>query len=592
MLERMTIRNFKQFEDVSIDLGGAVVFVGPNNAGKTSALQALALWKLGVDRWAARHSGRQTPKERSAITLNRRDLLALPVPETNLLWRNRHVRASTAGDGRRQTRNVRVDVAVEGVSSGAAWRWGMEFDYPNPESIYCRPSGWADAVSRPGTYAVPQGALDTSVAFLPPMSGLAAEETLLTPGTVQVLLGQGRTAEVLRNLCHQLSARDDQEEWKNLVERVRETFGVTLGIPTVLPDRGEVVMTYRDRGGVELDLSAAGRGLQQCVLLLAWLLGRRHAVLLLDEPDAHLEVLRQRRVYNLLVEVAASRDCQVIAATHSEVLLNEAADRHVVVSFVGRPHRIDDRSSERSQVLKSLKSIGFDQYQQAEQTGWVLYLEGSTDLALLRALARALGHPAAAALEQPFVHYVQNQPQLARDHFHGLRHAVPHLVGVLVTDHQQRALSPTPELDEWMWPRNEIENYVAMPEVLYRYAEHLADTRSPGALFAAGERKRLRELMEQAVRARVAPAALANPLDRWWRTVKASDDFLDPVFEDFYRSLGLPNLMRKADYDQLAPHVPPELIDPDVQQALDRIEATAQRARPAETTSAGEDGAG
>jgi hypothetical protein len=95
-------------------------------------------------------------------------------------------------------------------------------------------------------------------------------------------------------------------------------------------------------------------------------------------------------------------------------LLNEAADRDIVVAFVGKPHRIDDRGS---QALKSLRSIGFDQYYQAEQTGWVLYLEGSTDLAILRSFADLLMHPARKVLEQPFVHYVANQPPKAREHF-------------------------------------------------------------------------------------------------------------------------------------------------------------------------------
>jgi predicted ATP-dependent endonuclease of OLD family len=44
MLERLVVRNFKRFEEVAINLSQAVVLVGPNNSGKTSALQALALW--------------------------------------------------------------------------------------------------------------------------------------------------------------------------------------------------------------------------------------------------------------------------------------------------------------------------------------------------------------------------------------------------------------------------------------------------------------------------------------------------------------------------------------------------------------------
>ena len=47
MLTALRIRNFKRFEDVNIELDNPVVFIGPNNSGKTSAMQALALWEIG-----------------------------------------------------------------------------------------------------------------------------------------------------------------------------------------------------------------------------------------------------------------------------------------------------------------------------------------------------------------------------------------------------------------------------------------------------------------------------------------------------------------------------------------------------------------
>lgn len=70
MLTRMRIRNFKLFEDVEIELGERVVFVGPNNSGKTSALQALALWNAGVRRWVEKRGSGNIPRERAGVTLN------------------------------------------------------------------------------------------------------------------------------------------------------------------------------------------------------------------------------------------------------------------------------------------------------------------------------------------------------------------------------------------------------------------------------------------------------------------------------------------------------------------------------------------
>jgi predicted ATP-dependent endonuclease of OLD family len=51
-------------------------------------------------------------------------------------------------------------------------------------------------------------------------------------------------------------------------------------------------------------------------------------VLLLDEPDAHLHVILQRQVYDLLRKVAQARRCHLLISTHSEVIakLDEMAD--------------------------------------------------------------------------------------------------------------------------------------------------------------------------------------------------------------------------------------------------------------------------
>lgn len=577
MLTRLTITNFKQFENVDIELGQRVVFIGPNNSGKTSALQALALWELGVRRWSEKRGGKTPPKQRSGVTINRRDLVTLPVPETNLLWRDLHVRQVSRENGKQKTRNIRVAIEVEGVSGDRTWSCGMEFDFGNNESIYCRPLGWGAGATK-AVDAVPDEARSVRIAYLPPMSGLASSEHKLEPGTVHVRLGEGRTAEVLRNLCHALfESHRGPFEWEQLTSRIHELFGVDLLPPEFVQARGELFMSYRDHRGVTLDLSAAGRGLQQTMLLLAFLLGNPGAVLLLDEPDAHLEILRQRQTYSALCDVAKATGSQVIAASHSEVILNEAASSDLVVAFVGKPHRVDDRGSH---VLKALKSIGFDQYYLAETTGWVLYLEGSTDLAILRAFARTLDHPAQKHLERPFTSYVCNQPPEARKHFGGLFEAKKDLLGIILTDRLEKEPQQSDSLFEFQWKRHEIENYLCFPEVLAKYAERLAGERGEGALFARAEAARFKKAMQEAIAERIPPAALANPEDRWWGNVKATDDFLDPVFDAFFRKMGLPNLMRKTNYHELASLVPLELIDAEVVHVLDLICTVAERANP------------
>lgn len=576
MLERLTIRNFKRFDAVEIELGEAALFIGPNNSGKTTALQALALWELGARRWHEKRGGSSQARKRTGVAINRRDLVAIPVPDATLFWKSRHVRDVTKGeDGKQKTRNVRIEIEVTGVSDGAQWVCGLEFDFANSESIYCRPVG-AKTGTNGQKVGIPPQALAVKVAFLPPMSGLAANETRLDPGAIQVRIGEGRTAEVLRNLCH-LIYQQDIEAWGELTRRIRALFGVTLDGPEYIPERGEIAMTYKDMEELRLDLSASGRGLQQTLLLLAHVFMNPGSVLLLDEPDAHLEILRQRQIYQTLTEVLRERGSQLIAASHSEVLLNEAADRDVVVAFVGDPHRIDDRGS---QVLKSLKSIGYEHYYQAEQAGWVLYLEGSTDLAILRAFAHTLNHPAREFLERPFVTYIENQVSKAKDHFFGLREAQLDLAGFCLLDHQEQPPTGDENLVVVTWQRREIENYLCFPKVLEEFAASRAESQAIGPLFAADDRTKLVALMRECIRGRIVLDALDNPQDPWWSSVKASDDFLDPVFEKFFQKQNLPNLMRKTDYHQLARWVPRELLAEEITEKLDILVEVASRAKP------------
>lgn len=571
MLTNLAVRNFKLFDDVEIELGQRVVLVGPNNSGKTSALQALSLWSAGVRRWVEKRGSGNVPKQRAGVTINRRDLIALPVPTANLLWRDLRVREGHREEGKQKTRNVLIEIDAEGIDGGKSWRSSLEFDYANEESLYCRSRMGPDG----SRLEVPAAAAALRLAYLPPMSGLASNETRLDEGAIGVRIGEGRTAEVLRNLCWQVFERRP-DDWPPIVERMKALFGVTLEMPQYVKERGEITMAFRTASNVRLDLASSGRGQQQTLLLLAHMAANPGAVLLLGEPDAHLEVLRQRQIYQVLSDTAAETGSQIIAASHSEVILNEAADRDTVVAFVGKPHRIDDRGS---QVAKALKEIGFEHYLQAEQNGWVLYLEGSTDLAILRALAEKLDHPARAALERPFVHYVANQPPKARAHFHGLREAVPRLLGLALYDRLDAPPPQDPKLEQHTWTRREIENYICQEATLLAWAE-AQGRQQLGELFAATWRTTMEASIDMI---RAALAELGRP-DPSSPDLKVSEEFLDPLFRRFFGELKLPNAMRKTDYHTLAPFVPVEAIDVEVRQKLDAIADAAGRATGTEGT--------
>ena len=583
MLTKLTIRNFKGIEEAEIELGNPVVFVGPNDSGKTTALQALTLWDLGLRRWTEKR-GDQAPAKRPGVAVNRRDLVGVPVPTARQLWHELRVRETHREGSGQRTENIRIDVIVDGTARVRLeestefenWSCGLEFDYANEESFYCRPLR-----TDPGgdeRMPVLREALRPRVVLLGPMSGLATQETRLEPGAINVRLGEGRTAEVLRNLCLRVTELPDGEDrWGALSERLAALFGARLDRPRFIPARGEIELTYLNPAGSRLDLTAAGRGMQQTLLLLAFINLHPDSVVLLDEPDAHLEILRQRQTYELLSEAASGNGTQVICASHSEVMLNEAAGRGTVVAFLGSPHRIDHKS----EVLESLRDIGFEDYYLAETTGFVLYVEGATDLSLLRAFAEVLGHEASDVLERPFVHYVGNRPHDARSHFHGLREAKPDLMGFALFDRLSTRLGDHDALVERMWRRREFENYLIPAKTLREYAREEGSASAVGPLFEESETERWATAMDHAVSEHVPPVALRNPDDDYWMDTKLSDDLLARVFDAFFEELGGPNQMKKADYHRLVRYMDPADVDPEVVSVLDSLVSQARRAQPA-----------
>jgi ABC-type multidrug transport system ATPase subunit len=567
MITSIEIRNFKLFKDTGvISLNKQVIFVGPNNSGKTTALQALTLWHLGINRWMEKRSEKSKARAKTGVQLNRKDILTIPVSSAKYLWNDLLLKTNKGKD------KITIRIDVSGVTNDTVWHCSMSFDYFGDEVIYCKPLHDENII-----LTRPELLRNLRIAYIPPISGLASREDKLMPASILARIGQGITSEVLRNLCYyirhpeyelQLPQNTSPEEnWQRFVNIVKDFFGITLLEPEI-NERGEIELFYLDAKEVKLELPATGRGQQQIMLLLALLLTNPNTIILLDEPDAHLEILRQRQVYKLITELAAESNSQLIIASHSEVILNEASEKDTVIAFIGKPHQINDKGS---QLLKSLASIGFEHYYQAEQKKWMLFLEGSTDLAILKKFAVILNHPVSPYLETAYVHYVAtNVPNKAREHFYRLKEAVPGLKGVAIFDRINAQLQQE-ELYEVCWHKREIENYFFRPRLLEQYvAGNATDD-----LFESGARAYRSENMRLACKKIIPPIAMENPDDEYWNDRKASEE-IERIFKEYARSMNLPNLITKGNFWEILNYIPKNDIDNEVIEKLDVIYSIAK----------------
>lgn len=589
LLHWLEIRDFKRFgESQRIELDHPSVLIGPNNSGKTTVLQAIALWSQAVKTWYE-SKGKAPPAQRTSTSLNRLNIVAVPVRRTRLFWHNATVRTD------RTPKAFHISLGL--LHEGAVQAVTMTFTYTQDELVYCTPDE-----ATIGNGKLIQAAANLNVGLLYPMSGLETEEPVLQPGRIDVLLGQGQTAQVLRNLCLMVY-RQSSDDWHSIVQWIRRLFEVELQTPEEDVARGSVGLVYRQSGSrTPFDLELAGRGMQQMLLILAYLFAHRRSVLLIDEPDAHLEILRQKQVYALLTEMADQAESQVILATHSEVVLDEAfdtndTDAHNLTFLLGGA---SVELPTDSSVRKALAYFGADHYVRARQTGYVLYVEGRTDIEILKALARKLNHPVYVLLDGRInSYYVQsNHPQVsfearlegleggyglpAQEHYFTLRSMLPQLKGLAIfdSDGQNRTDWEGEELTMAYWSRYEIENYIVTPEVLTAYAE-ASEVDAP--LFTP-DRSQIERVLDALVLERVFNGAEAE-FDVWkrmdpdgatllWTTatsIKKLSEFAEEFFRQLGAYLGRPMLLRKTDLHRLVEYLDPASIPSEVNDKLDRI---------------------
>ena len=592
LLHYIKIENFKCFGDSQrIELDHPAVLIGPNNCGKTSAIQALALWSQAVRTWYDVRKD-SAAKERTATSLNRLNIVAVPVARTRFFWHNTQVRKAN--------KDIPMILTVGVAHAGQVRELPMRFRSHGDELVYCTP-----AESVIADLDLIRHAAGIRVELLYPMSGLDTEEPILQPGRVDVLLGQGRTADVLRNLCL-VVANSSLDDWQSVVKLMQRLFNIHLGQPEET-SRGSITLHYQQPCVKEpLDISSAGRGMLQMLLVFAYLYAHKGSVLLVDEPDAHLEILRQKQVYVLLRDIASENGSQVVMVTHSEVILDEALDTNLTLLLEGRA----DDLAKKQDIRNSLKHFGAEHYVKARTRGYVLYVEGGTDVDMLRGFAEKLEHPVAEIWDERInSFYVQNnypnqdmQAELERveggfgvtprEHFNGLRKLLPELQGLAILDNdgQDRQDRDEGALKTRYWRRYEPENYFITPELLrsYALAQYPAND-----LFSQKRKDTVEEVLTETLRDNVFAGSqadyaiwAASPADaaRLIWEARTERRKLSAVAEAFFRQLaqklGETMLLTKGELHRLIPHAQlTSAAEAEIREKLDLLHQLFERAQ-------------
>ena len=245
---------------------------------------------------------------------------------------------------------------------------------------------------------------------------------------------------------------------------------------------------YRGDEG-EHDLYSAGGGFLQILEVLAFIFRGTPGVVLLDEPDSHLNSSLQHAFVDILEELARSRSFQVLMATHSKEIINYVdPSRLIPIDRKARSAHALKSETSTVTILKELGAIdNVDAYQIVKQRS-ILIVEGATDRELLPRLAAKIGATLFDGSSRVSILPANGVDRLSDG---AALDAVEHLLGKnikalllrdrdgLTTDWMGQIQSKS-KRPMFIWPRDCLESYLIVPAAIHRIlVEELGDKNAP-----------------------------------------------------------------------------------------------------------------
>ncbi len=478
MITKLILRNFKSVQEQTYSFTNFDLLVGRNNSGKSTVLQAIAIWQFCVDEFH-----RSSRKGERAMQIVLPNFTALPLPEFNLLWNDRTERKYPVvevigGKKKKKQEFIYIEITVKWKNkNNKEDEFGVSLRYNSPQSVYAKPiGGWQEFRKRDENGELPR------VVYVPPFSGLEPNEIWYDDGVLRKQVGKAQPGSVLRNLLFRVVEKyekndigdsvrkkpDQIDDWLTIQKLTKKWFGVKLNPPDYEKRVStEIKITYSDEKGTEFDIIAAGSGFHQVLTLLAFQYGFDGiTTILLDEPDAHLHVNLQREILNYF---KAQKIVQFVVATHAEEFIKGVSTSNILSVLKTEPERI----ASAPEIITALADVDNMAVVETTQSPHILYVEGEDDERILYEWASVLN---SNILEKYFVYKMggsskREMKNHAEQHFRGLKKIVPNVKRVMLFDYDSDETAFHPEHDNpslYEWQRKNIENYLLVPSAWKR----------------------------------------------------------------------------------------------------------------------------
>lgn len=509
-IRNVRLKNFKRFEKFQVTLSGANILVGPNNAGKSSVLDAFRVL-YGARRYAVRLRPQIVHTEEG-------DQYGYEIPESSIPINLANVIWDLDDDG------AQLEFTHE---NGAKLR--INFPSNGQTVLYIVGSGTSNFTGKSYFERFP-----VDIVIVPTLSPFESMEPYISDEVVERQRSTRLSSRHFRNIWYR--QKSEFAEFKSLVEAT--WGGLTLDAP-VRPAifKSHMEMFFYEGRRHPREIAWSGFGLQVWMQILTHLMrGKKDSIFILDEPDVYLHPDMQRK----LLSIVSDRFEQYLLATHSTEIINEAEPGDILSINSDRQAakriRSDSDYNEVYAYIGSLENIDLAKLSRAKK---VVFFEGK-DKKILARLCRRAGINEPFSSNDTVIISVGGFGQWTKviDTAWTFKNVLQFDVNIFALfdkDYRdQREIDKTVTdiqaqgVECAIWGRKELENYALNPEALGRCI--IDRCRERGHSISPETAKTLMEDVSDKYRHDVH-ANIASESFKFEQRIKSGKDFSDSVRE-------------------------------------------------------------
>ncbi len=453
MIDIIQLENYRCFEKTQIKLKEIAVFVGKNNAGKSSLIEALRLVALAI-RKSTKAIYKELPGEFGT---------GLKIKGFKL-----------------DVEKIKIDLrGIVYLYEDKIAKITVFLDSGNKIIIYLNSSyAYACVYDIDGRNITSKSKAELceieSVEIMPQLGLIKENEKRLASDTVESDKDSYLFSRHFRNEIYQYK----EDYWKEFVDLSERTWP-GLKIKEIIYNfaEDEFIKLFVSDSRFLAELGLMGSGLQMWLQIM-WFLSRTKGctTIILDEPDVYMHPDLQRK----LIRIIQKRYPQTIIATHSVEIIAEVESKNIIT--IDKRKRQMSYATDMKAVQKIVDNIGSINNLSLTRIGNArkcIFVEGD-DLKILAKYADII-YP-------KLTESINNLPHVSLGGFNNLQEAFG--ASKLFYEETRGSIScmcildrdyfPADLLEEKMrmaeknklmlhiWERKEIENYIVEPKVLFR----------------------------------------------------------------------------------------------------------------------------